>query len=158
MATGFFYQQQAPPGLLPDLEDLSPEMQTSIKKIEERVRSGQTNEARLLDGVVDVDTEKDFISSLKRYSFSRKSAVSATSDVLPRYVASVILESPTDEPLDLSEHAQLEGLIKDGAKPVDLFNAMVRLGLFDKKESLDLILHNRPLHFPEEADAWVNVH
>jgi hypothetical protein len=69
----------------------------------------------------------------------------------------VISETPSSEPIDVTEHTPLEGLLKEGANSVDLFNAMVQLGVFSEKENLDIILHRRPLHFPDEASTWVDV-
>jgi hypothetical protein len=69
----------------------------------------------------------------------------------------VISETPSSEQIDVAEHTPLEGLLKEGANSVDLFQAMVRLGLFSEKENLDVVLHSRPLHFPEEASTWVDV-
>jgi len=75
----------------------------------------------------------------------------------PRYAAIIMVQKPRSEPLDLAEHPPLEGLLKEGSTPADLFNVMVRLGLFSEQENMDVLLHHKPLHLPQEAYAWADV-
>lgn len=128
---------QAPSAFLPDIADLSKEYQACWKSLNYAEDRASTD-VDLVAGGMDSLTEKQHLDFLKKYA------------------AMIISETPSSEPIDVTEHTPLEGLLKEGANSVDLFNAMVQLGVFSEKENLDIILHRRPLHFPEEASTWVD--
>ncbi len=69
---------------------------------------------------------------------------------LTRHAADVILASKPNDEVDVSAISPLEGLLKEGSTPEDLFKMLVSLGIFSEQEALEVVLHPTPLDFSEE--------
>ncbi len=70
--------------------------------------------------------------------------------LLQRHAANVILSSKPNDEVDVSAVSPLEGLLKEGSTPEDLFKMLVSLGIFSEHETLEAVLHPAPLDFSED--------
>lgn len=140
------------PDYFPTYDDLSSELRATLDRI--AVADNKT-----LDETLDPGTEKDFTEMLKKYYAKLHCFKSSDHQcyLFNRHAASVIMATSGNESIDLDAHSSFEGLLKEGSTAVDLFNVMVRLGLFSQTENLEVILHPRPLKLPEESLKWVDV-